>query len=69
MSVFLFLAALCLPHRVQLSLVATSEDHSLAAVHGLLTVVASGCGARAPGMPGSVAVAHGLVARWHVASS
>ena len=53
----------------RLSLVATSGDDSLAAVRGLLIVVASGCGARAPGMPGSVAVAHGLVARWHVGSS
>ena len=53
----------------RLSLVATSRDFSLAAVHGLLIVVASGCGARALGMPGSAAVAHGLVAQWHVGSS
>ena len=53
----------------RLSLVATSRDYSLAAVRGLFIVVASGCGARAPGMPGSVAVAHGLVAQWHVGSS
>ena len=70
MCLFFYFWLLCVFLAVcRLSLVATSRDYSLAAVRGLLIVVASGCGARAPGMPGSVAVAHVLVAQWHVGSS
>ena len=72
MYLFFYFCLLCVFLVVsRLSLVATSRDFSLAAVHGPLIVVASGCGAClvALGMPGLAAVAHGLVAQWHVESS